>query len=383
MGKLEPGNDSNQCEVAFTNKQTATQAFTFFNNRRFYDKTVTASFKPSEESKQQRNMSGESHAIYVGDLCDTVDDNQLKKLFSSCGTVVNVKVVRDLATFQSKGFGFVSFTSKEDAEHAIESMAGQQLGKKTIKTNWASRNKGQAQMQNKLNYDEVYAGSDESNCTVYIGNLPNGVSPDLVKEKFTEFGPIVDSRIMIDKGYAFIKYNSHKTAAQAITQNNGLELHGAFLKVWWGKPQDSNQQQNFQGGMSMGAGNMGAGNMMMGQQDIPIPGTPEEMYRNLEPMFDANNIQKEQREQLIQYMMSQPNGEYYIQCMRTWKTYEAQRYQQQLAMNTMQYAGMYNNAQIPMQPGAVGMMQPQQNYGVPGQQQQYMPQQAPGQAGYI
>merc|ERR1712048_121935 len=360
MGKLEPGNDSNQCEVAFTNKQTATQAFTFFNNKRFFDKTVSASFKPSEESKQQRNMSGESHAIYVGDLRDTVDDNQLKKLFSSCGTVVNVKVVRDLATFQSKGFGFVSFTSKEDAEQAIITMNGQQLGKKAIKTNWASRNKGQAQMQNKMTYDEVYAGSEETNCTVYVGNLPNGISPDLVKDKFTEFGPIADHRVFVDKGYAFIRFNSHKTASEAITKINGTEFHGSFLKLWWGKPQD---QQNMQGQSYQQNSNMMASNMMMGQvPQIHVPDSPQEKYMNMKPMFDANNVPEAERQKLIEYMQACP--QYYTQCMIMWQNWERQQYQM-MAMNSMQYASMYNSQPAPVQTSP--QQQPQSFIPQPGQ----------------
>lgn len=36
----------------------------------------------------------------------------------------------------SKGYGFVSFPKREDAERAIEQMNGQWLGRRTIRTNW-------------------------------------------------------------------------------------------------------------------------------------------------------------------------------------------------------------------------------------------------------
>ena len=53
--------------------------------------------------------------------------------FSDC------RVVRDPATLKSKGYGFVSFTKKIEAENAIALMNGQWLGSRSIRTNWATR----------------------------------------------------------------------------------------------------------------------------------------------------------------------------------------------------------------------------------------------------
>jgi nucleolysin TIA-1/TIAR len=41
---------------------------------------------------------------------------------------------------RSKGYGFVSFATREQAATAIASMNGKYLGKRPIRTNWASRN---------------------------------------------------------------------------------------------------------------------------------------------------------------------------------------------------------------------------------------------------
>jgi RNA recognition motif-containing protein len=48
-------------------------------------------------------------------------------------------VVRDPQTLKSKGYGFVSFTKKVEAENAIALMNGQWLGSRSIRTNWATR----------------------------------------------------------------------------------------------------------------------------------------------------------------------------------------------------------------------------------------------------
>lgn len=51
----------------------------------------------------------------------------------------DVKVIRDPTTLKSKGYGFVSYPKREEAERAIDQMNGQWLGRRTIRTNWATR----------------------------------------------------------------------------------------------------------------------------------------------------------------------------------------------------------------------------------------------------
>ena len=48
-------------------------------------------------------------------------------------------MVRDPQTLKSKGYGFVSFMKKVEAENAIALMNGQWLGSRSIRTNWATR----------------------------------------------------------------------------------------------------------------------------------------------------------------------------------------------------------------------------------------------------
>ena len=63
-----------------------------------------------------------------------IQDKNLKNfIFSDC------RVVRDPQTLKSKGYGFVSFMKKVEAENAIALMNGQWLGSRSIRTNWATR----------------------------------------------------------------------------------------------------------------------------------------------------------------------------------------------------------------------------------------------------
>lgn len=65
----------------------------------------------------------------------------------------------------------------QEAERAIEQMNGQWLGRRTIRTNWATRKPtgtgaGDGQYgRTELNYDDVYNQTGPDNTSVYVGNV--------------------------------------------------------------------------------------------------------------------------------------------------------------------------------------------------------------------
>ncbi|KAL5760532.1 hypothetical protein ACOSP7_019039 [Xanthoceras sorbifolium] len=78
------------------------------------------------------------HKVYVGNLAKTVTTEILKNFFSDKGKVVSAKVSRVPGTSKSSGFGFVSFSSEEEAEAAISSLNNSLLEGQKIRVNKAS-----------------------------------------------------------------------------------------------------------------------------------------------------------------------------------------------------------------------------------------------------
>jgi RNA recognition motif-containing protein len=60
--------------------------------------------------------------IYVGNLAQDVQDEELKELFAQHGRVDNVKIIRDLFSQTSKGFGFVEMPGKAEAQKALDEL---------------------------------------------------------------------------------------------------------------------------------------------------------------------------------------------------------------------------------------------------------------------
>jgi len=60
--------------------------------------------------------------IYVGNLASDVKDEELKDLFSQHGRVESVKIIRDMFSQASKGFGFVEMPGKAEAQKALSAL---------------------------------------------------------------------------------------------------------------------------------------------------------------------------------------------------------------------------------------------------------------------
>ncbi len=75
--------------------------------------------------------------IYIGNLAPQVSDQELENLFKQFGELKSVKIIRDMFTGESKGFGFVEMNDKTAAENAIKELNTKELSGKKIIVNEA------------------------------------------------------------------------------------------------------------------------------------------------------------------------------------------------------------------------------------------------------
>ncbi|KAN0130289.1 hypothetical protein V8E53_011912, partial [Lactarius tabidus] len=71
--------------------------------------------------------------LYVGNLSWNTTDESLTTAFSEFGSVTDVIVMRDRETGRSRGFGFVSYSSEDEANAAVASMNDQELDGRRLK----------------------------------------------------------------------------------------------------------------------------------------------------------------------------------------------------------------------------------------------------------
>ena len=75
--------------------------------------------------------------LYVGNLAFSTNADQLRDHFSQFGAVEDSFVASDRESGRSRGFGFVTFTNKEDGEAAVAATNGQELAGRKLVVNEA------------------------------------------------------------------------------------------------------------------------------------------------------------------------------------------------------------------------------------------------------
>lgn len=65
--------------------------------------------------------------IYIGNLAPDTTEDEVKEAFAAFGDVASVKIIRDGATGESRGFGFAEMPNEDQAKAAIAAMEGKEL----------------------------------------------------------------------------------------------------------------------------------------------------------------------------------------------------------------------------------------------------------------
>ncbi|XP_064370375.1 nucleolysin TIAR isoform X2 [Dromaius novaehollandiae] len=236
------------CFVEFYEHRDAAAALAAMNGRKILGKEVKVNWATTPSS-QKKDTSNHFH-VFVGDLSPEITTEDIKSAFAPFGKISDARVVKDMATGKSKGYGFVSFYNKLDAENAIVHMGGQWLGGRQIRTNWATRKppapkSTQENNTKQLRFEDVVNQSSPKNCTVYCGGIASGLTDQLMRQTFSPFGQIMEIRVFPEKGYSFVRFSTHESAAHAIVSVNGTTIEGHVVKCYWGK-ESPDMTKNFQ-----------------------------------------------------------------------------------------------------------------------------------------
>jgi cold-inducible RNA-binding protein len=78
-----------------------------------------------------------SNKLFVGNLSFDTTENDLQDAFAAHGTVVETNLMMDRMSGRPRGFGFVTMSTPEEAQKAIEALNGAQLGGRALTVNIA------------------------------------------------------------------------------------------------------------------------------------------------------------------------------------------------------------------------------------------------------
>ncbi|ORZ19704.1 hypothetical protein BCR42DRAFT_371416 [Absidia repens] len=236
--------------VEYADRRTAEQAIQDMNGRKIFNHEIKVNWAQTGSAAKE-DTSNHFH-VFVGDLAPEITDEMLVKAFSAFGTMSDAHVMWDPVSGKSRGFGFAAYRDKTDAEQAIATMNGEWLGSRAIRCNWATQ-KGQTatpppQPGQQLPYEIAVHQTPAYVTSVYVGNLTPETTQNDLLQPFQRFGFVQEIKLQADRGFAFVKMDTHENAANALVQLQNVNIQGRPAKLSWGKDRPPTGWQSHGGG---------------------------------------------------------------------------------------------------------------------------------------
>ncbi|KAK4419199.1 ribonucleoprotein A, chloroplastic [Sesamum alatum] len=174
--------------------------------------------------------------LFVGNLPFTVDSAALAGLFEQAGNVEMVEVIYDKFSGRSRGFGFVTMATAEEAEAAAQQFNGYELQGRCLRVNSGPPPAKSENSSFRGPRGRERTSSDSTN-KLYVGNLAWGVDNLALETLFSEQGNVKEARVVYDKesgrsrGFGFVTYSSADEVNSAIQELDGMDLHGRPIRV--------------------------------------------------------------------------------------------------------------------------------------------------------
>ncbi|KVI02585.1 Nucleotide-binding, alpha-beta plait [Cynara cardunculus var. scolymus] len=105
--------------------------------RELYGRKIKISFAKEKPQSFYGGVDGYNSGGYDRGLSYGTDEMGLREAFQQYGEVIDAKVITDRDSGRSRGFGFVSYTSADAANTALQDMDGKELHGRRIRVNFA------------------------------------------------------------------------------------------------------------------------------------------------------------------------------------------------------------------------------------------------------
>lgn len=172
--------------------------------------------------------------LYVGNIPFDITSEELARIFEESGVVEMVEVIYDKATERSRGFAFVTMSTVEEAEAAIQKFNGSEVGGRTLRVNFPEVPRGRSRSQTPRSYTSNFVDSPH---TVYVGNIPFTTTSATLRSAFEKVGNVLGARVVVDRdtrrsrGFGFVTFSSEADVDAAISSMNGVDLEGRSIRV--------------------------------------------------------------------------------------------------------------------------------------------------------
>ncbi|KAK2664467.1 hypothetical protein Ddye_003041 [Dipteronia dyeriana] len=195
------------------------------------DTPIVASENQGEagESEEESFVEPPEEAkLFVGNLPYDVDSQKLAMLFEKAGIVEISEVIYNRETERSRGFGFVTMSTVEEAEKAVEMFNRYDIDGRLLTVNKAAPRGSEPERPPRA-YEPAFR--------IYVGNLPWEVDNARLEQVFSEHGKVVNARVVYDResgrsrGFGFVTMATETELNDAIAALDGQNLDGRAIRV--------------------------------------------------------------------------------------------------------------------------------------------------------
>ncbi|XP_068705552.1 polyadenylate-binding protein 4-like isoform X2 [Montipora foliosa] len=238
IAQAEDGISKGYGFVHFDTEEAAEEAIGKVNGMLLNDKKVFASKWMSRRERLEKlgNLPKKFSNVYVKNFGEDMDDERFKELADKFGKVLSPKVVVD-DTGRSKGFGFVSYESPEEAQQAVDELCGKEWnGQKLYAARAQKKAERQMDLKSQFEKKKIERINRYQGVNLYVKNLDDTIDDARLREEFSAYGTITSAKVMMDnrgnsKRFGFVCFSSPEEATKAVTEMNGRTLVSKPLYV--------------------------------------------------------------------------------------------------------------------------------------------------------
>ncbi|XP_055807251.1 heterogeneous nuclear ribonucleoprotein Q isoform X2 [Solanum dulcamara] len=185
----------------------------------------SASLSEEEQKEHAELLALPPHGseVFIGGIPRDVSEEDLRDLCEPLGEIHEVRVMRNRDTGESKGFAFVAFKTKDEAQKAIEELHNKEFKGKTLRCSLS-----------------------ETKYRLFIGNVPKSWSDDDFRKVIDGTGPGAELIELIkdpqnpprNRGFAFVEYYNNACADYSRKKmvSANFKLEGNSPTVTWADP---------------------------------------------------------------------------------------------------------------------------------------------------
>lgn len=178
--------------------------------------------------------TADARKLFVAGLPDAITEDELRRCFEAAGGVVqDVSIPRDRATGKSRGFGFVTMDTSDQAQAVRDALDGSDLGGRSI-----SVRPFQAEPPKRTEGPRVSQPPVSQDRTLYVGNLPYDCTEEKLEALFQTLQIEGVARLSLPvgtdgrrRGFGFVSMETGQAAVDALAKLQSAEMNGRRLII--------------------------------------------------------------------------------------------------------------------------------------------------------